>query len=1654
MLMSKLRNSFVLAAAMLLAGVSEQARADLDIAQGPLFSQSAVAPLNLLVMGRDTKLYFEAYNDASDLNGDGQLDVGYKPSIITYFGYFNSNACYNYSSGRFVPVSLTATKRCSGAWSGDFLNYVTTSRIDALRKVLYGGKRSNDTSTDTTLERAYVPREGHSWGKEYESVARDGYNIADYTPLSAPSAGLRILFASTTNSQDGEPVMRVMTEAPWRIWNWLSIEGPIAAGDCFTEANARVSCTGTTASGHPGHPANHAEYDTMVTNNATAARLQGSGTIANIDCTANCNPFGAQDNFLTVMTGTIHINAGRGGNYRFSIDGDDAVELIFNGPGGPQIVGAYGGHGMCNCDTSTTANIALLANTDYTFTVRHEEAAGGEGFRLRWSRNGGGYSTVPNMSAGATNGGIAAPGVAISTYSLGTITSGASGITDYTVRVQVCASDALKEDNCRLYPSGTLKPTGLLHDYADDDSMLFGLITGTYFNNTEGGVLRRAVRSFRSEYDTNSGIFNSGVNGIVKTLNALKVVGFRYSGNQYSFDSSCGALGTRALNNGECSDWGNPIAEMMYEGVRYFAGAAAATPRYATGGSTTGQTYETNLGLPTATWTDPYNVTTGYPSCAKPFETVISDINPNYDGGLPGNPFGETTPDGTTPSALSSFNAATEGATIWTQEFGGAKDIFIGQSGATANAAPTAKSASSFGNIRGLAPEEPSKGGTFYAASVSRFAFLNDISAASGLQKMRTYSVALASPLPRIEFPINGRVVTLVPFAKTVGGAFSVSNTAAFQPTNTIVDFYVERIVNVPGQPTDTSVNGGRPYAVFRINYEDVEQGNDFDMDAIVRYLIQANADNTVTVTLNSEYAAGGAIQYMGYVMSGTTADGIYLEVRDVDTSTAVTYKFNTPTGRTPGYCDVGSPPADCNGLPTTQTRTFTPGAGVNAASLLRDPLYFAAKYGGYTDANSNGIPEGVEWDANGNGEPDNYFLVTNALGLKQQLRNAFDAIVATARDTGSLTISGVRVDGNSLSYIPRFNPNEWTGDLKAFRLNNDATLGTEVWSASARLPSPATRNIVTMVTPGINSARVAEPLRTTSFANDTAALAAIGLTATDLTSRFGGLTTAQIYDYLRGDAAKERSNLGPLRNRTDKIGDIIGSLPILTGPNDDYGYSSFPGPGGSTYASFVAGKVSQTPTVYVNANDGMLHAFNATNTTAGGTEIFAFIPSTARAKLGLLPSESYSHQYLNDGKINIGDAYLSSGWKTVLVSSVGAGGASVFALDVTSSTGFDKTKAMWEITGATDADLGYAIGRPVITVLPGNQWVAIHGNGLNSTNDDAVLFVTDLATGTVLRRITAAAGTDADPNGIINVSVGDVNQDGYADVAYAGDYKGNVWKFDLSSSTAASWVVANSGAALFTATGPSGETQRITGSMELSRGPNNSILVYFGTGRYLLTGDNDVPASPPVDTFYTIQDNGTPITGGRTGLQRQTITLSGTDRQVSQNAVNYETQRGWYVDLGITTGVNVAGEGERFFGEPLVVAGEVLFITFQPLGSRCNPGGINRLYFLDSVTGARNSGGTSPCVSNGSCVLGDPAQPAQPPTTRPPVVIPQNNCLPGVDAGCTPPDPLTDPSACNPALGNCELSTGRCRLAAVNLAGAPIVLPRPCGRQSWRQIR
>lgn len=1410
------RRCFPLPLLLLLAlGTSAQAVTNFPI-QTPLFVNSAVPPLNMLVVERDHKLYAPAYNDAADLDGDGVLDIYYKPGVIDYTGYFDSAKCYAYDSanGYFVPqgpgtaISGTPTtgtpKKCgtgnsAAPWSGDFLNYLTTSRMDALRKVLYGGYRSTDTATSTVLARVNVPTDAHSWGKEYNRG--NGYNISDYAPISTPSStNTYVLFANTTyNSQ---PSLRIIpSTSDIRIWGWVSRESVQGQNTATTTAFSDVSLSATTPSG------------------------------------------------------TLTSSSGR-------------------------------------------------------------------------------------------------------------------NVYSFNVRVQACVSGLL-ESNCKAYPNGQYKPTGLLHDYGEGNQMYFGLLTGTYNDNLQGGVLRKAISSFANEVDATTGIFGvasgSGRSitytkqGIIATLDGI----------QYSSDGTCSGWGSPGndLPNGRCYNYGNPLGEMSYEVLRYFSGATTPTSGYAAG------SVDSGLGLPAVTsWSNPYST---YPSCSKPFQTLLSDVNPSYDSDLPDSAFSATA----VPATLTGFSSRTLGQTIWDNEVGSNRSINIGEvAGSATDYAPTAKTANGFGNFRGL-PDEPTRQGTYNVASVAYYG--NKTALTTSGQRLKTFAVALSSTQPRIQMTTSLGTLTLVPFGKVVTGG----NT--YQATEQITGFYVDTMANLSGMPVDSSKNGGRPLISFRVVYDDAAQGGDYDMDAIVLYTLAANANGTITVTSDTQYSVSGNDSHMGYTMSGTTADGIYLEVTGGGTASNsgnLRYALDTPPGRLPGSCVNNT--NSCPALPgrksnsvmvngdSKTSRIFTPSAS-SLVTNLQNPLWYAAKWGGYNYSSSNPLPVAGDWDSNRAGTPDNYFLVTNASTLKTQLSNAFNQILQSNNSVAAPAVlpyqstssgSATRYD----SYTTSLNASYWSGDLTKTTIEITPTTSgaatkttTTAWKASAQMPGWASRTIKMAAIPGTG----------TGLQDFTYALLS--------GRRYGGNDLQTNLDvnkvnFLRGDNSLATSSY---RQRQTLLGDIINSAPALAVGAQYLTSAANALESGGDYATFKTNQAAETPMVYVGANDGMLHGFNA-NT---GQETFAFVPTAVIPYLFQLTKPNYNnatasqHTYYVDGSPVIADAYFGNDWHKVLIGTLRGGGRSIFALDITDP---DAIKLLWEFSGETSnaggnsqtsATLGYSFGTPLVSRLHTGQWAVLTGNGYNGSGGTASLLILDIATGRLLKQLDAETTTQS--NGLFNLKALDVNSDGIADYVYGGDLKGNLWRFDLLSSgsltataTLNDFSVAFGGRPLYTArsSDTNGTLQPITAPPSVVKHPSGTgFIVMFGTGSYFTTEDK---TSTALQSVYGIWDKNvstlaTPNTTStltalqRSDLQQQTFTsestLNGTSARVLSNTtVNWTTSSGWYLDLQS----NNQTLGERVVS-PMTASGQaLLFTTVTPNADVCSSGITGWTYAVDPASGGRTA--------------------------------------------------------------------------------------------------
>jgi type IV pilus assembly protein PilY1 len=372
-------------------------------------------------------------------------------------------------------------------------------------------------------------------------------------------------------------------------------------------------------------------------------------------------------------------------------------------------------------------------------------------------------------------------------------------------------------------------------------------------------------------------------------------------------------------------------------------------------------------------------------------------------------------------------------------------------------------------------------------------------------------------------------------------------------------------------------------------------------------------------------------------------------------------------------------------------------------------------------------------------------------------------------------------------------------------------------------------------------------------------------------------------------------------------LGDFINSNPLFLGPPNT-GYS-FAG-----YKSFSIARANRTPILFVGANDGMLHAFDASYTinssgmpvvTANsGKEVMGYIPSVVYNNLSKLMSPNYSHRYFVDGTPVGGDicadtCTAAADWKTVVVGTTGAGGQGVFAIDATTGT-FNTSSVMWEFTDTDDADLGYTLSKPIIRKLNDGKWYVIFGNGYNNTDADghsssagrAVLYLLRAngptsASGWTLNtdyfKIELMSPTEpaslatrlTNPNGLSSVSAIDITGDDVSDYLYAGDRNGNLWKIDVTSASTAQWgssfSLGASPSPLFSAVDVSGNKQQITTGIEVVAHPVSGVLVTFGTGSWIDNQDAIGPF-PTTESFYGIWDkmDGTQVV--RTDLQRQAV--------------------------------------------------------------------------------------------------------------------------------------------------------------------------------------
>lgn len=618
---------------------------------------------------------------------------------------------------------------------------------------------------------------------------------------------------------------------------------------------------------------------------------------------------------------------------------------------------------------------------------------------------------------------------------------------------------------------------------------------------------------------------------------------------------------------------------------------------------------------------------------------------------------------------------------------------------------------------------------------------------------------------------------------------------------------------------------------------------------------------------------------------------------------------------------------------------TFTIGLGANG-TFAYDPNYEAATPAFTTikaGANTWQPPVADQpttiddlWHAAINGR-GHYYSAKNPNDLLSGLLSVLRSIDDASGAAASVAVTSTSVSGgNAVEYQPSFESGAWRGHLQAYSIDAQGQLVLPMkWDAATLIPAFGSRNIVTWNPSGTPAAVTFDWANLTTGAN----------------SQQSSLGSPAVLDYLKGDGSNEQTSAGQgpgiYRYRASKLGDIVNSAPLYV-QSANFGYQVLPAAsgGGSTYGSFLSTKAARTAMLYVGANDGMLHAFNAST----GVESFAYVPNSlfdnVSFNLKSLSDPGYVHKYFVDGPLAEGDAYIGGAWKNYLIGSTGAGAKSVFGLDITTPASLGTSSVKWEKNSGDTGygDLGNVLGRAAVVHMRDGSWAAIFGNGYDSASGNSVLFIVNISTGAVIKTIPVGTAS-----GGLSTPALLFNQQRELIGAYAGDVQGNLWKFDLSGTSATAWT----GSRLFTASNGT-QAQPIIQKPVILAHPNGGYLIVIGTGKFYETADK---TNTDVQSLYGIWDKPgvTTAVSGRSALVQQTLTAVTGGRTLTANPIDWTSKLGWYIDL--------LGSGERVVGDMSVESNLILFATtFAPTTSICDGGGTSQFMGVNFLTGGATS--------------------------------------------------------------------------------------------------
>ncbi len=610
-----------------------------------------------------------------------------------------------------------------------------------------------------------------------------------------------------------------------------------------------------------------------------------------------------------------------------------------------------------------------------------------------------------------------------------------------------------------------------------------------------------------------------------------------------------------------------------------------------------------------------------------------------------------------------------------------------------------------------------------------------------------------------------------------------------------------------------------------------------------------------------------------------------------------------------------------------------------------------------------------------------------------------------------------------SQAYFAFYNPNDWTGRVTAYGLiDTGGILSLQTganWDSECVLSGvPSGQNCLYTGDTGPISAQASRVMWTWNGLDTAGAPGTAGipfewanLTSTEQTA-LGAQTRL---NYLRGDRSLEinSSGAGTYRARDGILADIIDASPTFVGPPSspyllqwkDRLVPSDAVPEGTSYQTFQSNNQGRLNVIYAGANDGFLHGFrtgsqdaagnvidNAT-TPNDGAEVMAYMPGAALNTIHNATSNldysntQYAHAFFVDATPGVGDLYYSGAWHTWLVGGLGPGGAAIYALDVTNPAGFTEAASSSLVKGEWSSatiscvgnancgkSLGNTYGTPEIRRFHNGSWGAIFGNGYGSTNGDAGIFVMLVSQSGAISFYYLSAGA-AGSNGIAYTSSADLDGDHIVDYVYAGDLKGNIWRFDLTSNNAGSWGLSSTGQPIFkTPAGQPITTPVLVASANVG-GTTPQVMLGFGTGqRTQFTTTSSTTYATGTQALYGVWDWNlsawnalsnadytsmttaqaatagltAPYTLSTSNLQQQTFTINaGTPSTITASDTPFTWKQcasscntgkfGWYANLPGTNGATLGGASllEQIVSTPTLFQGAILVNSTIPANNR-----------------------------------------------------------------------------------------------------------------------